>query len=80
MDELYEKTLIRPTVNASREFLWRIVDEVIIDGFVNAVAEGCKRLAAGLGRLQNGDVGNYATVMLGGVLIILACLAGAGLW
>jgi NADH-quinone oxidoreductase subunit L len=80
VDELYEFALIGPIVRFSREVLWRIVDEVIIDGFVNFVAALCKQVADGLGRLQNGDVGNYATVMVGGLLFVLLCLAGYGLW
>ena len=79
-DEFYEATLIKPLVVGSREVLWRFVDEVIIDGFVNGVAEACKQLADKLGRLQNGDTGNYATVMVGGLFFLLLALAGFGLW
>ena len=80
VDELYEMTIIGPIVWFSREVLWRIVDEVIIDGLVNGAGALCKHVADGLGRLQNGDVGNYATVMVGGMLFVLLCLAGYGLW
>ena len=80
VDELYELTLIGPLIWFSREVLWRFVDEVIIDGFVNFVGGACKQVADGLGRLQDGDVGNYATVMLGGLLLVVLCLAGYGLW
>ncbi|MCP4871812.1 MAG: NADH-quinone oxidoreductase subunit L [Proteobacteria bacterium] len=80
VDELYEVALIGPIVKFSREVLWKIVDEVCIDGTVNFVGGVCKTVADGLGRLQNGDVGNYATVMVGGMLFLLLCLAGYGLW
>ncbi len=80
VDELYELAIIGPIVRVSREVLWKIVDEVIIDGTVNLVGGVCKSVADGLGRLQNGDVGNYATVMVGGMLFLLLCLAGYGLW
>ena len=80
VDELYELVLIGPIVRFSREVLWRIVDEVIIDGTVNLVGGLCRQVADGLGRLQDGDVGNYATVMLGGLLLVLLCLAAYGLW
>jgi NADH-quinone oxidoreductase subunit L len=80
VDELYELVLIGPLVRFSREVLWRVVDEVIIDGTVNLVGGLCKQAADGLGRIQDGDVGNYATVMVGGLLLVLLCLAGYGLW
>ncbi len=80
VDELYELVLIGPLVRFSREVLWRIIDEVIIDGAVNFVAGFLKQVADKAGRLQNGDVGNYATVMVGGLLFIVLVLAGYGLW
>jgi len=80
VDELYQITLIGPIVKFSREVLWRIVDEAIIDGVVNGVAGTAKQLADKLGRLQNGDVGQYATVMVGGLLFVMLILAGYGLW
>jgi NADH-quinone oxidoreductase subunit L len=80
VDELYQIALIGPLVMFSREVLWRIVDEVIIDGAVNGAAGFAKQTADKLGRLQNGDVGQYATVMVGGLLFVLLCLAGYGLW
>jgi NADH-quinone oxidoreductase subunit L len=80
MDELYEWALIGPIVWFSREVLWRIVDEVLVDGVVNGVAGACRYAAAGLGKLQDGDVGNYATAMVGGLLFLLLVMAGYGLW
>jgi len=80
VDEIYEKTLIRPIVTVSREVLWRIVDEVIVDGFVNGAASVCKHAADRAGRLQDGDVGRYATVMMVGMLALVFFLASSGLW
>ena len=80
VDELYELVLIGPIVRFSREVLWRVVDEVIIDGSVNFIGGFFRQAADKMGRLQNGDVGNYATVMVGGLLFVLLCLAGYGLW
>jgi NADH-quinone oxidoreductase subunit L len=80
VDEFYEKTLIGPCVTVSREVLWRIVDEVIVDGAVNGVASVCKHAADKVGRLQDGDVGRYATVMMAGVLALVLFVASAGLW
>ncbi len=80
VDELYEITLIGPIVRFSREVLWRIVDEVLVDGLVNGVASFCKHLADKVGRLQDGDVGRYATVMMAGMLALVLFLASSGLW
>ena len=80
VDEFYEATVIKPMVLGSKHFLHRIVDEVVIDGIVNGVGGAMKQLADKLGRLQNGDVGQYATVMMGGLFLILLVLAGYGLW
>lgn len=80
VDELYEAGIIKPLVLGSKHFLHRIVDEVVIDGVVNGVGGAMKQLADKLGRLQNGDVGQYATVMVSGMFLILLVLAGYGLW
>jgi len=80
VDEFYEKTLIGPCVAVSREVLWRIVDEVLVDGVVNGTASVCKHIADKVGRLQDGDVGRYATVMMAGVLALVLFIASAGLW
>jgi NADH-quinone oxidoreductase subunit L len=80
VDELYEMTLIGPTVAFSKNVLWRIVDEVMVDGLVNGVASVCKHVADKAGRLQDGDVGRYATVMVAAMVAIVFLLASAGLW
>ena len=46
VDDLYEMTLIGPTVAFSKNVLWRIVDEVVVDGLVNGVASPCPTLRA----------------------------------
>jgi NADH-quinone oxidoreductase subunit L len=80
VDELYEASIIKPLVVGSKYFLHRIVDEVVIDGIVNGVGGAIKQFADKLGRLQNGDVGQYATVMMGGMFLILLVLAAYGIW
>jgi NADH-quinone oxidoreductase subunit L len=80
VDELYEMTLIGPTVAFSKNVLWRIVDEVMVDGLVNGVASVCKHVADKIGRLQDGDVGRYATVMVAAMVTIVFLLASTGLW
>ena len=78
VDEVYEATIIAPTVFVSREGLWRIVDEVLIDGLVNVIAEGGKLTALWVGKLQNGDLRSAAAVMAIGlaILMLLAMVFG----
>jgi NADH-quinone oxidoreductase subunit L len=72
VDEAYDKAIVNPTYSVSKNFLWRFVDNGIIDGlFVNGVA----KLTRGFGwigsRLQTGSVGIYAWVIVAGVLAVL---------
>ena len=72
VDEAYDRTIVQPTVRGSRSVLWRGLDAGIIDGlFVN----GSGWLARGFGwvgsRLQSGETGTYAWVLVVGVLVVL---------
>ncbi len=69
VDEIYEAILVSPIVVASREFLWRIVDEVLIDGLVNFIGGAATNGARLLGKVQDGDTGNYAGWMVAGLFI-----------
>ena len=72
VDEGIEKVIVMPTYAASRNFLWRLVDNGLIDGFF---VNGSAALARGFGwvgsRLQTGNVGIYAWVLVVGVLAML---------
>ncbi len=70
VDELYQKTVVRPVYALSRGFS-SIVDRGVIDGIV----DGSGRLAQGIGllagRVQTGQLNTYAFVILVGVLAVL---------
>jgi NADH-quinone oxidoreductase subunit L len=72
VDELYDATVVQPVVGVSRTVLWTGMDKGIIDG---AMVSGSALLARGLGwlgsRLQSGQVGTYAWVLILGVLGVL---------
>jgi NADH-quinone oxidoreductase subunit L len=71
VDELYDAIIVRPYVRAST-FLWKVVDQGLIDGFVNGLA-GAVGANGNLWRhAQTGNVQHYALVFLGGVVAILA--------
>ena len=72
VDEGIERAIVEPTYAVSRSFLWRFVDSGLIDGFF---VNGSAALARGFGwmgsRLQTGNVGVYAWVLVVGVLAML---------
>ncbi len=71
VDEAIEAGILKPTVNFSR-WLWNFVDVQIIDGMVNLAGKLMLLISLLLRRVQTGHVQNYASMMVFGVLIILA--------
>ena len=69
-DEIFDRGIVRPVLAASR-WCWKVVDTVIIDGFVNFVGN-FTRLAGWIASLfQTGQATTYAFVLTLGVLVIL---------
>lgn len=72
VDEGLDRAIVIPTYAVSRNFLWRLVDNGLIDGFF---VNGSAALARGFGwmgsRLQTGNTGIYAWVLVVGVLAML---------
>ncbi len=72
VDEIYDAGIVRPLVWLSRNLLWRVVDQGVVDG---AAVNGTAKLSRGLGwmgsRLQTGQVGVYVVLFLVGALWIL---------
>ena len=59
-------------MRASREFLWKFVDIVMIDGAVNGVGKLVRGTAGGLRRMQSGYVRMYAGwILLGGAIVVV---------
>ena len=81
VDEVYDATVVRPTIRGSRAVLWRGVDTAIIDGIVNGTGSRARDLGNLLRRIQSGNIRSYATwVLFGCVLLLVAAhLTGAGL-
>jgi NADH-quinone oxidoreductase subunit L len=71
VDEMYEAALIDPTEKFSRNFLWKIVDVNLIDGFVNWIARGFAGLADSMRYTQTGFARSYAAVILFGAIVII---------
>ncbi len=72
VDEAYDAAVVQPIVGVSRSVLWKGMDSGLIDGLV---VNGSAYLARGIGwvgaRLQSGQVGTYAWVLVIGVLGVL---------
>jgi len=72
VDEALDRAIVTPTYAVSRNFLWRVIDNGLIDGFF---VNGSAALARGFGwigsRLQTGNVGIYAWFLVVGALAML---------
>jgi NADH-quinone oxidoreductase subunit L len=71
VDEIYGALIVRPIVNLAL-FLWKVVDVVLIDGFVNGIADTVKTFSGSAKTIQSGYLRNYALIFLGGAVIVLA--------
>ncbi len=72
VDEAIDRGIVMPTYAISRSLLWKFVDNGLIDG---VLVNGSAALARGFGwmgsRLQTGNTGIYAWVLVLGVLAVL---------
>jgi NADH-quinone oxidoreductase subunit L len=72
VDEALDAAIVTPTFAISRNFLWRVIDNGLIDGLL---VNGSAALARGFGwmgsRLQTGNVGIYAWILVVGVVALL---------
>lgn len=72
VDEVYHIAIVGPILALSRDFLWKVVDVVVIDGIVNGSARLVAAIAQYLRKIQNGIAQNYALVMMLGILALMA--------
>ncbi|MHB1311368.1 MAG: NADH-quinone oxidoreductase subunit L [Gemmatimonadaceae bacterium] len=72
VDEIYDAGIVQPTLDVSRNVLWKGLDNGIIDGlFVNGSALLARAIGWMGSQLQSGQVGTYAWVLLIGVITLL---------
>ncbi|HXD31803.1 MAG TPA: NADH-quinone oxidoreductase subunit L [Pyrinomonadaceae bacterium] len=72
VDEIYDATVIQPIHKTSREFLWKIFDQEVIDGLLHGLGKVVTE-AGGLVRyLQIGFVRSYAAIILVGALALIS--------
>jgi NADH-quinone oxidoreductase subunit L len=71
IDEIYDAVIVWPLVRTAREFLWKFVDVIVIDGIVNGAGTVVRVSASGLRHMQSGYVRTYAGwILFGGVLVV----------
>ena len=72
VDEGLDRAIVTPTYAISRNFLWRLIDNGLIDGLLVNGSAALARTFGWMGsRLQTGNVGIYAWVLVVGVLAML---------
>jgi NADH-quinone oxidoreductase subunit L len=72
IDEIYQMLFVGSIYAASRDFLWKIVDVVMIDGIVNGSARSVGVSADVLRRIQSGVAQNYALLMMVGIVLLIS--------
>ncbi len=75
VDEAYDKVVVNPTYQISRNVLWKGVDTGLIDGLMVNGTSALVRAFGWVGsRLQTGALGTYAWVLVVGVLAVLGAV------
>ncbi len=72
VNELYDVLFLKSTTAVSRGFLWHVVDETVIDGSANGLADTARAAGGVVRLLQSGLIRSYAAwVVLGAVSALL---------
>jgi NADH-quinone oxidoreductase subunit L len=72
VDEALDRAVVTPTYAISKTFLWRFIDTGVIDGLLVNGSAALARTFGWMGsRLQTGNVGIYAWVLVIGVVALL---------
>ncbi|HRH44715.1 MAG TPA: NADH-quinone oxidoreductase subunit L, partial [Pyrinomonadaceae bacterium] len=79
IDEIYNKFIIDPITNFSREGLWKGFDLGVIDGMVHGVGQFVTSIGSLARSIQVGFVRSYAAFILLGALIVLGYFIYYGL-
>src|ERR1043166_506012 len=75
VDDIYDETVVRGTVDVSRNLLWRWIDIGLIDAVMVNGSAWAARFAGFIGsQLQSGRLGTYAWILVIGVLLVLGAV------
>jgi NADH-quinone oxidoreductase subunit L len=75
VDEIYDMAVVEP-IKDSSTFLWKGVDNQVVDGAVNGSAGVVTWLSAHFRKLETGFLQNYALAIVLGVALIVGYLVG----
>jgi len=78
VDEIYDATIIRPTLIISREGLWKVFDLGVIDGLIHGLGRTVVNAGRTVRYMQIGFVRVYAAIILAGAIIIVGYFAYNG--
>jgi NADH-quinone oxidoreductase subunit L len=73
VDEIYNWVFVGPLVRLS-VFLWRKIDDLLVDGAINGVAAVARGGSEVFKRLQTGNIQGYALSILVGVVLMVGYL------
>ena len=71
VDEIYNKGIVDPITNFSRNVLWKGFDLGFIDGTVNGIGHFVAEMGSLARRIQVGFVRTYAAFILLGALLVI---------
>jgi NADH-quinone oxidoreductase subunit L len=74
VDEIYAAVIVRPLVWVSRNVLWHVVDETIIDGAVNGVADTTRHAGYSARQTESGNTRSYAAWIVVGAVAFTSLL------
>jgi NADH-quinone oxidoreductase subunit L len=72
-DEAYDRTVVRPLLEGSRQGLWPF-DDYVVDGAVNGMARLTQGVSSVMRRMQTGVVQNYALAIVLGVVVVIGLM------
>jgi NADH-quinone oxidoreductase subunit L len=74
VDELYHAVVVGPLIWLSRNVLWKVIDDGIIDGAVNGIASVSSAIGDTVRHTQSGNTRSYAVWVLIGALVVFAII------
>ena len=78
VDEFYGAAIIQPIILFSTYVLYKGIDVALIDGGVDASAEGAKEISDGLRHMQSGNIRSYAGWVAAGAAAVIAFMVWRG--
>ena len=71
VDEFYDSAVINPTIDGSRNLMWRVFDVRGIDGIANGLGTLAHAGGSLLRKAQSGYIRNYAAWVVAGAIVVI---------